>query len=233
MAGKPRDFVKLVAEYYQDDRIMRAGERAEILYVRTLSWCAKSLSDGVVTRRQVGWIARGMRETPARIRRLCDLGLWEELPDDRGYKVTGWLKHNRTSSEILAGRAQDVQRKEGARRPHVQQRVRPDMAPKDSHVRPLEKEREEEKSETRPPSGSGRVSLPAAAQRGTGGAAQHPDIAAVRLELQRTAAQRRAKLNKPPTVNKGRDEHVDFSATLAKLTEAAERLNPSNSEVEQ
>lgn len=223
-------FVQLQANTYMDDAIRRVGPYGELLFLRSLQLAKIINKDGRISNAQLRDISRGIYGFDRTCSRLLAETLWTDEPQVDGILITQWAKYNETTPDIEEAKAQDAARKREAR---ARLKVEPAIDVSARTVRPYIREENKDKSETRPPSGSGRVSLPAAAQRGTGGAAQHPDIAAVRLELQRTAAQRRAKLNKPPTVNKGRDEHVDFSATLAKLTEAAERLNPSNSEVEQ
>jgi len=107
-------YVPLSATYYLDDALLEAGEKAELLFVRTLAFCAQADSDGFVTYRQVSTvIGVGMRDSSARARRLVEVGLWEET--DGGYVIRSWLKWNRSTAEIGRARKQDRDRKAAQR----------------------------------------------------------------------------------------------------------------------
>lgn len=112
--NKPRrrgSYAPLSAHYYKDDAIAAAGEKAELLYVRGLAFCADVLSDGLITDSQlVRFVGVGMRDARARARNLVSVGLWQEV-DDGGYLVSGWLGWNRTKSEIEDSLRRDSERK--------------------------------------------------------------------------------------------------------------------------
>lgn len=104
-------YAPLSAHYYKDDAIAAAGEKAELLYVRGLAFCADVLSDGVITPSQlVRFPGAGMRDAVKRAETLCKEGLWEKLPDGR-YRVTTWLEWNRSRDEIREGLRKDSDRK--------------------------------------------------------------------------------------------------------------------------
>ena len=116
--------VQLDVDYYDDPKIIDAGEKAELLYVRSLAFCKKNwradgfISDGQVTRS----VAGGLTAVPARVKRLVDVGLWERVVDEdlfggngKGYRVTAWLKRNPSAAEIEATRAKDSDRKKVTR----------------------------------------------------------------------------------------------------------------------
>lgn len=106
-----RAYVPLAANYYWDDRIGEAGEAAELLYVRALSFCASMYSDGFITRRQaITIVGIGMTDVESRIQRLIDVGLWIEDEGD-GFWVASWLKWNRSFDEIGRIRSSDAARK--------------------------------------------------------------------------------------------------------------------------
>jgi hypothetical protein len=107
-------YAPLSATYYRDDAILEAGERAELLYVRGLAFCADSMSDGFITDRQLSAIVGiGMRDTTKRAKDLVTAGLWERA--DGGYVVRGWLKWNRSATELQQGLKQDRERKANSR----------------------------------------------------------------------------------------------------------------------
>lgn len=107
-------YVPLSATYYLDDALMEAGEKAELLYVRGLAFCANADSDGFISERQVSSVVGvGMRDAGARAGRLVDVGVWEKV--DGGYVVRSWLKWNRSAAEIGRARKQDRERKASQR----------------------------------------------------------------------------------------------------------------------
>lgn len=113
MTGQPRrlgPYTPLSATYYRDDAVLEVGERAELLYVRGLAFCADSNSDGFITDRQLAAVVGiGLRDAAARARALVDVGLWERV--DGGYQVRAWLKWNRSAAAIGRERARDRDRK--------------------------------------------------------------------------------------------------------------------------
>jgi hypothetical protein len=115
--------VPLSAHYYKDDAIASAGEKAELLYVRGLAFCADVLSDGFITDSQlIRFVGVGMRDAKVRAEALCKAGLWqrvstEGLWDDgqgSGYMVLNWTKWNRTKKEIDQKLMEDAERKAAA-----------------------------------------------------------------------------------------------------------------------
>lgn len=114
--------VQLDVDYADDPKIIDAGEKAELLYVRGLAFCKKNwradgfMSDGQVTRS----VAGGLSAVPARVKRLVEVGLWERVEDDlfgngKGYRVVAWLKRNPSGAEIESTRRSDSDRKKGQR----------------------------------------------------------------------------------------------------------------------
>jgi hypothetical protein len=104
-------YAPLAATYYTDDDVMEAGEDAELLFVRSLAFCAGNpASDGYVTDKQVARVfGTGMTELPDRIQALVSVGLWERVPG--GYAVRSWLKWNKSAEEMGRFKARDRDRK--------------------------------------------------------------------------------------------------------------------------
>lgn len=100
-------YAPLSAHYYKDDAIAAAGEKAELLYVRGLAFCADILSDGLITESQLTrFVGVGMRDAKQRAEALVRVGLWEPAEsglwdtEPGGYRVVRWLKWNRSNKEI-------------------------------------------------------------------------------------------------------------------------------------
>lgn len=124
MAGAARrngPYAPLGANYADDDAItmldLAADDRTELLYLRSLAYCARdprtegfvsdvALRAGRVLNRA---LKRGSDTIQASADRLVELGLWDR--EDGGYRVSAWLKWNKSWSEIDVSRAYDNSRK--------------------------------------------------------------------------------------------------------------------------
>lgn len=105
-------WAKLSATYYRDDAIMAAGEAAEVLFVRSLAFCAETPSNGYITERQVKLIGVGLRNLDARMTALAREGIWQKV--DGGYVVRSWLKWNTSAEDAGMTRKNDRERKRKA-----------------------------------------------------------------------------------------------------------------------
>lgn len=111
-------FAPLSANYYDDDAVIAAGEKAEVLYIRGLAFAARKPEDGFISDLQLKTFR--LSGVQARAQRLCEVGLWERATDDllgteSGYRITAWLKHNRSKAEIEALQRKDAERKKGGK----------------------------------------------------------------------------------------------------------------------
>ena len=94
-------FVPLYVDYQSDPKILRAGPLAEVLFVRSLALCKRTMSDGHIDRAQlvtltIGLPANGRRAVSA----LVSEGLWTET--DAGWVITSWSKRNRAAADVKA-----------------------------------------------------------------------------------------------------------------------------------
>lgn len=105
-------FAPLSAHYYDDDAVIAAGEKAELLYVRSLAFAARKPTDGFISDLQLTTFR--LPGVAARAQRLVDVGLWERVDD--GYRIKAWLKHNASRAEIEEKQRRDAARKRGGRR---------------------------------------------------------------------------------------------------------------------
>lgn len=118
---KPGPYAPLSAHYADDERIMEAGEDAELLYVRMLAYAARTpttegwISDAVIQSR-LGIIPRydgsGMvpgTDAGSRAGKLRETGLITR--DGNGYRITSWLRWNKSAAEMGKERDRDRKRK--------------------------------------------------------------------------------------------------------------------------
>lgn len=108
-------YAPLSANYYDDDAIIAAGERAEVLFTRGLAFCARTLNDGFITDLQLTTFR--LPGVKARATRLVEVGLWERSEPDLfgseggGYRVVRWPKWNLTRAQIEEKQKRDAERK--------------------------------------------------------------------------------------------------------------------------
>lgn len=115
-ARRAGGWAPLDGHYYFDDRIAEAGPAAELLFIRSLAFCAATLSDGFMSSRQVRrLVAIGLDDVDDLCKVLVETGLWERDHDQDGYRIRRWLKWNRSREEIEVYRARDAARKRARR----------------------------------------------------------------------------------------------------------------------
>lgn len=219
-------FVPLQANYYLDPAIQAVGNQGELAYLRSLAIAKLIDRDGELSVHSLGPVKARIRHWDDVVTTLLEHKLWIPAPSGSGYCIRSWSEHNESRVEREEANSLDAARKRMARR-RSEATKEVDVSGRTPRVESREEKRE--KSTERTPSGSVRSVLPAAAQRGTVGAAQHPDAAAVRLELAEKARLRKSQLNKRPTVGNGKDERVSFAASFAKLNAAVEKLATTES----
>lgn len=133
MARRLGPYAPLSATYAADDAIIEAGERAELLYVRALAFCASSNSDGYITDAQLArYVGVGMADVAKRAQRLAEVGLWER--GDGGYTVRAWLKWNTSAEDLGRSRARDRERKRAGRPDAVPPDPPPDSGPPSDRI---------------------------------------------------------------------------------------------------
>lgn len=120
---KPGPYVALSAFYADDEKIMEAGEDAELLYVRMLAYASRTpmtegwISDRVLESRlgilpRVAGTDAGVvagTDAGSRAGRLRDSGLIER--DGQGWRIKSWLRWNRSIEEMGRERTRDRERK--------------------------------------------------------------------------------------------------------------------------
>lgn len=109
MARKPRGiYLPLDIEFFDNDKILSAGEKAGWLYLAMCCRAKRLLSDGVLSVQQIDRLhITGWRK---RLDQLVSVGL--VMPTDDGrYLILGWLERNLSAERVEQMRAADRRRK--------------------------------------------------------------------------------------------------------------------------
>lgn len=116
---RPGTYAPLATHYYDDPKIIEAGEEAEVLYTRMLAYAsgqpeAEGLIPDAVVRFRLGLdieaTGKGTgNRTGNRIERLEHAGLVEREGDS--WRIVAWLRWNKSGAEIDRDRANDRRRK--------------------------------------------------------------------------------------------------------------------------
>jgi hypothetical protein len=91
-------YVPLDVDYASDDKLIEAGPLAELLYIRGLAFCKRTMSDGRIKRAQLTVVAHGIPSARKHVYQLVDVGLWRETSD--GWAIVAWLKRNKSAAQI-------------------------------------------------------------------------------------------------------------------------------------
>ena len=96
-------------------KCLMAGEDATNLFIRSIIWCNKHLTDGFVPHEACTNLTRS-RNLKKQVAALLRVGLWEEV--EGGYRIVGFLDHNDSKEEVQRKRelAAERQRRSRARR---------------------------------------------------------------------------------------------------------------------
>lgn len=128
-------YLPLDVNFWDDPRIVRAGEKSAVLYLAMCLACKRLNQDGRLEALQIDRLhVSGWR---ARLAPLLQEQLVLDL-DDGAYTIASWLQHNDPAHVIAQRRADDAARKRG-QTPHG---IRTDSSPTPSVERSREKKRE-------------------------------------------------------------------------------------------
>lgn len=227
-------WVQLQANTWVDPKIIRVGPWGELVFMRSLQMAKYVGANGWLSQEHVDHISRNVYGFSRTCDRLVDETLWTRDPDVGGIYIRQWSKYHPTVEEEQAAKDLDAARKRVSRQRAGMPKVI-DVSNGRSSRKSIE---ERDIGSDRTPSGSVRSEPARAAPRSAEGAAQHPPSSAevgsavdeARRAIAEARTKMRAKSNRPVTTGNGKDERVDFSASLAKLTEAAERLKSEPTE---
>lgn len=105
-----RVWVKLDATYVEDEKVMAAGALAELVFVRSIAYCRRRVTDGYVSAAAVRGLVLGVPEAlEVLVAALVDNGLWDVT--EGGWRVRNYEVWQQTK----AGLAADAERKRLAR----------------------------------------------------------------------------------------------------------------------
>ena len=126
-----RLYVPLDTGFFEDGRIIRAGERAAFMYLKLLVLIKNRDADGIVEPEQLSRLH--LNDWKKRLNALLDVGLVLEM-EDGTYLIPAWSKWNELSHERAQRLAEDRARKarkkdRSARNPSG---IRPDSVLKQS-----------------------------------------------------------------------------------------------------
>lgn len=102
--GRSVTWFKLDDSFHHHPKVLRAGNAATGLWVRSATWSANYLTDGEIPRDVVERIA-GRGE----IERTLEAALWLDAGDR--FLIPDWAEYQPTASEVRERRARDAARK--------------------------------------------------------------------------------------------------------------------------
>lgn len=141
MPRSRRLYVPLDVGFFDDGRIVRAGERAAFMYLKILALVKMREADGIVEAEQLARLH--ISDWRKRLVRLLDEGLLLEM-EDGTYLVPSWSKWNELSHERADRLRRDRERKrnpipdgfrpDSTRIPRYKQESKKESTPTPPHV---------------------------------------------------------------------------------------------------
>lgn len=122
-------YAQLSVDYYDNARIIAAGDDAELLYVRSLCLANRLLTDGVIMPEHL--VALRLSRPERRVARLVETGLWATRTPEPGWTIVGWAERNRARVDVMVRREQAAERK---RRERDRARAERDVERDNKHV---------------------------------------------------------------------------------------------------
>lgn len=107
-------WVKLSDDWYDDPRVVEAGDDGGWLWVIALSWSARNLTDGHIPSRQLSRLTT-LDDPPTVAARLVDLGLFAVDTERGGWVVANFHRYQPTAAEVKAKREAEAERKRRVR----------------------------------------------------------------------------------------------------------------------
>lgn len=95
-------YVPLDVEFDSDDKLILAGPMAELLYIRSLAFAKRTMSNGDITNAQLVVIGRGIPNAKKHAKKLEDVGAWRTTTT--GWHIAAWLKRNKSVDAIATER---------------------------------------------------------------------------------------------------------------------------------
>lgn len=112
-------FVPLDVDWASDDKILAAGPVASYLFLASLGFAKRTMSDGRIARAQLLAIAPGVPNAAKHAATLVEVGLWNVTSE--GWTIPSWLKSNPSRAHIEA--ASELASENGVRGNHIKHHV--------------------------------------------------------------------------------------------------------------
>ena len=94
-----RVWVKLDATYVEDEKIMAAGALAELVFIRSIAFCRRRVTDGDLSPGAVRGLMLGVPGDPTEIvAALVTHGLWDAC--DQGFSVRNYAEWQQTRTKL-------------------------------------------------------------------------------------------------------------------------------------
>ena len=101
-------WVKIDDQFSEHPKVMQAGPLASWLYVRSLCYTAKYLTDGFIPQSSAEQLAMFAGSSPELLEKLVECSLWERR--NGGYQIHDYLDYNPTGAQVKAERAAAAER---------------------------------------------------------------------------------------------------------------------------
>jgi len=127
MGRRPKLYLPLTVTFFEDDRIIAAGDAATLLYVAMCLRCKSMGTDGRLRDTQIARLNRPKWRQELAVLAREQLVIWDEVTEE--WCVRAWFAHNDSTAEIDDRRRADRERKraDSGRNPDG---IQADSAPK-------------------------------------------------------------------------------------------------------
>lgn len=106
-------WLRLEHDFWDNPKTRGLGAEARLMYLASISFCNRRLTDGLIPHRSLATIAAAAELSERKARNAADkliaAGLW--LTDGAQYIIHDFLDYNPTASDILSARSEDAERK--------------------------------------------------------------------------------------------------------------------------
>lgn len=93
-------WVKLDANFFDDDAIMEVDPLAQLIYIRMLCLAKRTETDGFVSYRHLDKECADITDLGRYLEQLVVVRLIDEDQMQRGWKIYSWLKWNKSKADI-------------------------------------------------------------------------------------------------------------------------------------
>ena len=125
-------WVKLDDEFFDNPKVARLSDKGQLLYIASLTYSAKHLTDGCLLERGVRIAKALVNATDKTVKELVEGGLWE--PGEGCYAIHDWAKYNPPAAKVRAEREAARKRMFAVRSPERSGEVPPEQT---SEVTPV------------------------------------------------------------------------------------------------